>query len=76
MNRLISIKTTNKFSFKNTIFILNCINPKNYLSIISKAKIFYHFLKNILYGFYNTFVKLQRILANISITLKILILEN
>jgi hypothetical protein len=51
-------------------------NPKSYLSIISKSKIFWHFKKKILHGFYNKFVKFQRILANISINLKILITEN
>jgi hypothetical protein len=52
-------------------------NPKNYLRIISKSKIFWHlFFKKIFHGFYNKFVKFKRILANISITLKILIIEN
>ena len=51
-------------------------NPKNYLRIISKSKIFWHlFFKKIFHGFYK-FVKFKRILANISITLKILIIEN
>jgi hypothetical protein len=55
-------------------------NPKNYLSIFfkKKSKTFWHVLKIFhgFHGFYNKFVKFKRILANISITLKILIIEN
>ena len=44
-------------------------NPKNYLSIFLKSKIFWHVLK-MLHGFYNKSVKFQRILVYISKILK------
>jgi hypothetical protein len=42
----------------------------------SKSKIVWHVLKNILHGFYNKFVKFQKILTYISKILKISFWQN
>jgi hypothetical protein len=61
-------KTT--FFLQIFFFFLQMVkNPKNYLSIFLKSKIFWHVLK-MLHGFYNKSVKFQRILVYISKILK------
>jgi hypothetical protein len=60
------------------VFILNSVWPKilKVIWALYQNLKYSGILKKILHGFYNKFVKFQRILTNISITLKKLITKN